>query len=143
MLPLTVLGHRRELRDAVGDLPARRDGDLRHLAIVEQNLVALDPGVVEAARAVGAGPLRIITTIVIPEALGPLVLGYTFLFVAIVDMTAVVGAVSGGGLGDFALQYGYQRFNQEVTLVTVGVIILLVQAVQVGGNALAKRIMRR
>lgn len=111
--------------------------------IVEQNLVALDPGVIEAARAVGAGPLRIITTIIVPEALGPLILGYTFLFVAIVDMSAMAGAVAGGGLGDFALQYGYQRFNHVVTWLTVGVIIVLVQLAQVIGNRLARRVLRR
>ena len=111
--------------------------------IVEQNLVALDPGVVEAARAVGAGRLRIIGTIIIPEALGPLILGYTFLFVAIVDMSAMAGAVAGGGLGDFALVYGYQRFNPVVTWVTVGVIIVVVQAAQMVGNGLARRVLRR
>lgn len=111
--------------------------------IVEQNLVALDPGVVEAARAVGAGRLRIIYSIIIPEALGPLILGYTFLFVAIVDMSAMAGAVAGGGLGDFALQYGYQRFNQVVTWVTVAVIVVVVQAAQMVGNGLARRVLRR
>lgn len=75
--------------------------------IVEQNLVTIDPGVIEAARAMGASPMRIILTLLVPEALGPLVLGYTFVFVAIVDMTAVAGAVGGGGLGDFAITYGY------------------------------------
>lgn len=110
--------------------------------IVEQNLVALSPGVIEAARAVGAGPLRIIMTIIVPEALAPLILGYTFLFVAIVDMSAMAGAVAGGGLGDFALQYGYQRFNTEVTLVTVAVIVVLVQLAQMLGNTLARRVLR-
>ncbi|WP_448058749.1 methionine ABC transporter permease [Cellulomonas hominis] len=111
--------------------------------IVEQNLVALDPGVIEAARAMGAGPLRIITTVVVPEALGPLILGYTFLFVAITDMSAMAGAVAGGGLGDFALTYGYQRFNYTVTWVTVGVIIIFVQVAQFFGNWLARRVLRR
>lgn len=111
--------------------------------IVEQNLVALDPGVVEAARAMGAGPLRIILTVIIPEALGPLVLGYTFLFVAITDMSAMAGAVAGGGLGDFALQYGYQRYNPVVTWFTLGVIVVIVQLGQVLGNWLARRVMRR
>lgn len=111
--------------------------------IVEQNLVALDPGVVEAARAVGAGPLRILLTIVIPEALGPLILGFTFLFVAIVDMSAMAGAVAGGGLGDFALQYGYQRFDHTVTWITVAIIVVVVQLAQLTGNTLARRVLRR
>lgn len=111
--------------------------------IVEQNLVALDPGVVEAARAMGAGPARIITTVLIPEALGPLILGYTFLFVAIVDMSAVVGAVAGGGLGNFAIVYGYQRYDYSVTWLTVAVIVVIVQLAQALGNLLARRVLRR
>ncbi len=111
--------------------------------IVEQNLVALDPGVVEAARAMGAGRWRIITTVVIPEALGPLILGYTFAYVAIVDMSAVVGMVAAGGLGDLALVYGYQRYDYAVTWITVAVIVALVQLAQLLGNSLARRALRR
>ena len=111
--------------------------------IVEQNLVAIDPGVIEAARAMGAGPWRIITTVIIPEALGPLVLGYTFLFIGVVDMSAMAGYVGGGGLGDFAIVYGYRAFEWEVTLVATLIIIVLVQAAQFFGNWLSAKIMRR
>lgn len=111
--------------------------------IVEQNLVTVDPGVIEAARSMGAGPLRIIVTVLIPEALGPLILGYTFVFVTVVDMTAIAGAVGGGGLGMFAISYGYQRFNWSVTLIAVITIIVLVQAAQFLGNALARKALRR
>ncbi|WP_222848211.1 ABC transporter permease subunit [Cellulosimicrobium cellulans] len=111
--------------------------------IVEQNLVALDPGVVEAARAMGAGPLRIIATVIVPETLGPLILGFTFLFVGIVDMTAVAGAIGAGGLGDFAIVYGYQRFNDVVTWTAVAVIVVMVQLAQFLGNFLARRVLRR
>ncbi|MFF3222370.1 methionine ABC transporter permease [Nocardia suismassiliense] len=111
--------------------------------IVEQNLVTVDPGVVEAARSMGAGPVRIILTLLIPEALGPLVLGYTFIVIAIVDMSAMAGAVGGGGLGDFALVYGYQRFDWRVTLVATLTIIVGVQGVQFAGNWLARRVLRR
>jgi len=111
--------------------------------IVEQNLVALDPGVIEAARAMGAGPLRIIATVIVPETLGPLILGFTFLFVGIVDMTAVAGAIGAGGLGDFAIVYGYQRFNDVVTWTAVAVIVVMVQLAQLLGNTLARRVLRR
>ncbi|QSE93823.1 ABC transporter permease [Rhodococcus pseudokoreensis] len=111
--------------------------------IVEQNLVTVDPGVIEAARAMGAGPLRIIVTLLIPEALGPLILGYTFVLIGIVDMSAMAGTIGGGGLGDFALVYGYQRFDWQVTLVATLVIILLVQASQFFGNWLARKALRR
>ena len=86
--------------------------------IVEQNLVAIDPGVIEAARAMGASPWKIITSVIIPEALGPLVLGYTFLFIGIVDMSAMAGYVGGGGLGDFAIVYGYRAFEWEAVSYT-------------------------
>ncbi|SER77714.1 D-methionine transport system permease protein [Propionibacterium cyclohexanicum] len=111
--------------------------------IVEQNLVTVDPGVVEAARAMGAGPWRVLFTVVIPEALGPLILGYTFIFVSVVDMTAVAGAVAGGGLGQFAISYGYQRFNWSVTALAVVTIIVLVQLAQFTGNTLARKALRR
>ncbi|WP_104090043.1 methionine ABC transporter permease [Arthrobacter sp. GMC3] len=111
--------------------------------VVEQNLVASDPGVVEAARAVGDSRLHILAAVVVPEALAPLILGYTFMLIAIVDMSAMAGYIGGGGLGNFAIMYGYQQFNWEVTLVTVVIIIVMVQALQLAGNALAQRILRR
>jgi D-methionine transport system permease protein len=111
--------------------------------VVEQNLVAVDPGVIEAARAIGAGRLRIIWSVLIPEALGPLILGYTFIFVAVVDMSAMAGYVGGGGLGNFAISYGYQQFDWPVTLVTVVIIVVIVQAAQLLGNRLASRAQRR
>lgn len=111
--------------------------------IVEQSLVSVDPGVIEAAEAMGAGPWQIVRTVLVPEALGPLILGYTFIFVAVVDMTAIAGAVGGGGLGDFAITYGYHRFDWAVTWVAVAAIIVLVQLAQFGGNALARKALRR
>ena len=111
--------------------------------IVEQNLLTVQPGVLEAARSVGAGRLRIIGTILIPEALGPLILGYTYIFVALVDMSAVAGYVGGGGLGNFAIQYGYRQFNPVVTWAAVAVIIVLVQLAQLLGNRAARTVLRR
>jgi D-methionine transport system permease protein len=111
--------------------------------IVEQNLLTVQPGVIEAARSVGAGPWRIIATILIPEALGPLLLGYTFIFIAVVDMSAVAGLVGGGGLGNFAIQYGFRLFNPTVTWAAVILIIVLIQVVQLVGNALARKVLRR
>ncbi|MGW4843509.1 methionine ABC transporter permease [Nocardia brasiliensis] len=111
--------------------------------IVEQNLVTVDPGVIEAARAVGAGPLRIILTLLIPEALGPLILGYTFVVISIVDISAMAGTVGGGGLGDFALVHGYQQFNWQVTFVATLIIVAGVQGIQFFGNWLARKVLRR
>ncbi|ARC57797.1 D-methionine transport system permease protein MetI [Frondihabitans sp. 762G35] len=111
--------------------------------IVEQSLVGVDPGVIEAARAVGASPVRIIFTVLIPEGLGPLILGYSFIFVGIVDMSAQAGIIGGGGLGDFAIAYGSQRYNYTVVYITVAVIVVLVQLGQFFGNYLARKALRR
>jgi D-methionine transport system permease protein len=111
--------------------------------IVEQNLLTVSPGVIEAARAAGARPLSILITVVLPEALGPLILGYTFIFVAIVDMSAQAGLFGGGGLGDYAITYGSQRYNWPVVYVSVATIIIIVQAGQFLGNWLARRALRR
>ncbi len=111
--------------------------------IVEQNLLTVRPGVIEAARAAGASRSRILFRLVPREALGPLVLGYTFIVVALVDMTAMAGAIGAGGLGQFAIVYGFRQFNPWVTWAAVLVIIVIVQAVQFFGNWLARRILRR
>ncbi|KDA04917.1 methionine ABC transporter ATP-binding protein [Microbacterium sp. CH12i] len=111
--------------------------------VVEQNLIAVDPGIVEAALAIGAKRLSILFGVVIPEALAPLILGYTFMFIAVVDMSAMAGYIGGGGLGNFAIIYGYQQFNQEATWVTVAIIIVIVQVGQIFGNWLAQRVLRR
>ncbi|WBT09288.1 ABC transporter permease [Corynebacterium sp. SCR221107] len=111
--------------------------------IVEQNLVTIDPGVIEAARAMGASPWKIITSVIVREALGPLILGFTFAFIAIVDMSAMAGYIGGGGLGDFAITYGYRAYDWQVTLVATVVIVIIVQFAQNFGNFLAKKVMRR
>ncbi|MDQ0644546.1 methionine ABC transporter permease [Microbacterium murale] len=111
--------------------------------VVEQNLVAVDPGVVEAALAIGAKRLSILFGVVIPEALAPLILGYTFMFIAVVDMSAMAGYIGGGGLGNFAIIYGYNQFDQQATWVTVAIIIVIVQVGQIFGNWLAQRVLRR
>ncbi|MER5866863.1 methionine ABC transporter permease [Kitasatospora sp. NPDC002040] len=111
--------------------------------IVENNLVAVEPGVIEAARAMGAGPVRIILTVLVPEALGPLILGLTFILVALIDFSAVAGTVGGGGVGNLAMTYGYLRFDTSVMVVTVAVLIGLVQIAQLTGNLLARKVLRR
>lgn len=111
--------------------------------IVEQHLVSVPPGVIEAARAMGAGPWRILFTVVIPESLGPLILGYTFIIVALIDMTAMAGMVGGGGLGAFAQIYGFRRFEPIVMWAAIILIVVFVHLVQLLGTKLARVVMRR
>ncbi len=111
--------------------------------IVEQNLLTVRPGIIEAARAAGASRSRILLRLIPREALGPLILGYTFIVVALVDMTAIAGAVAAGGLGEFAIVYGFKQFNPVVTWAAVLIIIVIVQGVQLIGNTLARKVLRR
>jgi len=109
--------------------------------IAETNLVAVDPGTIEAGTAMGARPLRVLLTIVIPESLGPLVLGLTYILVALVDATAVAGVVGGGGLGNLALTYGWQRFDFFVMAVVITLLVVLVQVAQLLGNLVARKVL--
>lgn len=111
--------------------------------IVEQHLVSVSPGVIEAARSMGAGPWRILFTVAIPESLGPLILGYTFIVVALIDMTAMAGLVGGGGLGAFAQIYGFRQFEPVVMWAAIVLIVVFVHFVQLLGTKLARKIMRR
>jgi D-methionine transport system permease protein len=111
--------------------------------IVEQHLVSVSPGVIEAARAMGAGPWRILFTVAIPESLGPLILGYTFIVVALIDMTAMAGLIGGGGLGAFAQIYGFRKFEPVVMWAAIILIVVFVHLVQLLGTRLARKAMRR
>ena len=109
--------------------------------VIESNLVAVDPGAVEAASAMGAGPLRVLFTVVIPEALGPITLGLTYIIVALVDASAVAGAIGAGGLGYLALNYGWARFDYTVIVIVVITLVVLVQGLQAVGNRIARAVM--
>jgi len=111
--------------------------------VVENNLVSIDPGIIEASKAMGASPFQIIFGVLIPEALGPLILGLTFITVGLIDFSAMAGTVGGGGLGDLSMTYGYQRFDTSVMVVTVVILILLVQISQFLGNLLSRAFLRR
>ncbi|HXL03806.1 MAG TPA: methionine ABC transporter permease [Bacillota bacterium] len=107
--------------------------------MVETSLREVDPGVVEAAQAMGASPWEIIIKVLIPEAKPSLILGVTITAINLVGYSTMAGAIGGGGLGDLAVRYGYQRFRGDVMLATVVILVLLVQGVQVLGGALAKK----
>ncbi|WP_096437776.1 methionine ABC transporter permease [Alteribacter populi] len=111
--------------------------------LVESSLLEVDPGVTEAAKSMGATPWQIIFRFLIPEALSSLVLNLTIATVGLVGASAMAGAVGGGGLGDLAIAYGYQRFHSDVMLVTVILLVIIVQIIQTGGNRLSRAIRRR
>lgn len=110
--------------------------------LVENSLLEVDEGIIEAAKAMGASPLQIIRYFLIPEALGSLVLAITTAIIGLIGSTAMAGAVGGGGIGDLALVYGYQRFDTTVIIITVIVLVVIVQVIQTLGNVLARFIRR-
>ena len=108
--------------------------------LVENSLLEVDDGIIEAAKAMGASPLQIIRYFLLPEALGSLILAITTAIIGLIGSTAMAGAV--GGIGDLALVYGYQRFDTIVIVITVIVLIIIVQIIQTLGNFIA-RVIRR
>jgi len=106
--------------------------------VVENALLEVDTGLIEAATAMGASVWQIVCKILIPEARPGIINGLTLTVVSLIGYSAMAGAVGGGGLGDLAIRYGYQRFDSKVMLMTIVVIIILVQAMQLFGDKLAK-----
>lgn len=111
--------------------------------VVENALLEVDWGIIEASQAMGATPIQIICKVLIPESMPAIVLGITMTLVNVIGYSAMAGTVGGGGLGDLAIRYGYHRFDTEIMTWTVIVLIVLVQAIQSSGNFVAKHINRR
>ncbi len=111
--------------------------------LVEQSLREVPRGVVEAAEAMGASVPQIVFRVLLVEARSGLVLGLTVMAVSLLSYTAVAGVVGGGGIGDLAIRYGYYRFQTDVMLITVAVLVVIVQAIQFSGNRIAARLDKR
>jgi len=111
--------------------------------IIESAVKEVDPGVIQAARAMGSTTMQIIMKVMIPEAMPALVSGVTLTIINLIGYSAMAGAIGGGGLGDLAIRYGYQRFRPDVMFMSVVVILVLVELVQVAGNRLSARMMAR
>lgn len=111
--------------------------------IIENALLEVDKGVIEASQAMGATNFQIIYKVLIPESMPAILLGITITIVNVIGYSAMAGAIGGGGLGDLAIRYGYHRFDKEVMIWTVFLLIIIVQFVQISGNYAAKKIDRR
>ena len=110
--------------------------------LVENSILEVDEGIIEAADSMGATPLQTIWYFMLPEAFGSLILSLTTATIGLLGATAMAGAVGGGGVGDLAISYGYQRFDSFIMLVTVIVLIIFVQIMQSVGNWLAAKARR-
>jgi D-methionine transport system permease protein len=105
--------------------------------VVESALREIDDGIIEAALSMGASPFEIIRKVLLPEALPGIISGLTLTVISLIGYSAMAGAIGGGGLGDIAIRYGYQRFMPDVMLATVIALVLMVQFFQLAGDRLS------
>lgn len=111
--------------------------------LVETSIREINSGVIEAAQAMGASPFQIIRKVLLPEALPTIIDNVTVLIVNLISYSAMAGAIGGGGLGDIAIRYGYQRFQGDVMLATIIILIVLVQLIQSIGDFLSHKVNKR
>jgi ABC-type metal ion transport system, permease component len=108
--------------------------------IIESALKEVDAGVVQAARAMGSTTMQIIMKVLIPEAMPALIDGITLTIINLIGYSAMAGAIGGGGLGDLAIRYGYQRFRPEIMAIAVVVILVLVEIIQFIGTVFSHKV---
>ncbi len=108
--------------------------------IIETSLKEVDFGVIQAAKSMGSTTMQIILKVLIPEALPSLVDGITLTIINLIGYSAMAGAIGGGGLGDLAIRYGYQRFRPEIMAIAVIVILIMVELIQFVGSKISGRI---
>ena len=143
MIPITVLLVGTSL-GVVGAIPPLVVGAAPFFArLVETALREVDRNTVEAVQAMGATTRDLVLRALLPEAVPGIVAAATVTAVALVSFTAMAGVVGAGGLGDLAIRFGYQRFQTDVMLVTVALLLVLVQGIQMLGDALVRRFTRR
>ncbi|MDR1506632.1 MAG: ABC transporter permease [Treponema sp.] len=106
---------------------------------LENALAEVEAGSVEAALSMGESGIGIVFRVYLKESVPGIIRGVTITLISLIGLTAMAGAVGGGGLGDFAIRYGYQRYQTDITIVTVIILIVLVSLIQAAGNYLAKK----
>ncbi|MFG0409275.1 methionine ABC transporter permease [Pseudomonas sp. NEEL19] len=111
--------------------------------IAEVSLREVDHGLVEAAQAMGCRRWHIVWHVLLPEALPGIVGGFTITLVTLINSSAMAGAIGAGGLGDIAYRYGYQRFDSQIMLTVIAMLVALVALIQLGGDRLAKGLNKR
>lgn len=143
MIPLTVTLVGTSLGVA-GAIPPLVVGTAPFFArLVETALREVDRGIIEACQAMGATTRQIVTGALLPEALPGIIAGITVTAIALVSYTAMAGVIGAGGLGDLAVRFGYQRFQTDVMFVTVALLLILVQILQMIGDRLVSHFSRR
>lgn len=111
--------------------------------MVETSIREIPSGLIEATESMGATPMQIIRKVLLPEALPSILESLTVVIVSLVGASAMAGTIGGGGLGDLAIRYGYQRFQADVMIATIIVLVIVVQLIQFIGNYLSRKADKR
>ena len=143
LLPVTRLLVGTSIGTAAAIVPLVIGGTPYAARLVEAALLDVDPGLIQAMITLGASPAQAVRKAYLPEAIPGLIRAFTVLAITMINFSAMAGAVGGGGLGDLAIRYGYQRFRLDVLVLCCIVLIVLVQFIQITGNSLARRFDRR
>ena len=109
--------------------------------IIESALKEVDPGVMQAAKAMGSTNWQLVYKVLIPEAMPSLMSGLTLTIINLIGYSAMAGTIGGGGLGDLAIRYGYQRFRPSYIVAAVIVILVIVEVIQLAGDRIVKHMM--
>ena len=107
--------------------------------VIESSLKEVEPGVIQAARSMGSTNKQIIFKVLIPEAMPSIISGITLTIINLIGYSAMAGTVGGGGLGDVAIRYGYQRYRVEYMFGSVAIILIMVEIIQVSGTKLSNK----
>lgn len=140
LIPLTRLVTGSSIGTLAASVPLSVAAIMLICRIGEEAFRTVPKGLIEAAQSMGASPKQIIMKILLPESLPNLVAGFTLIIISLIGFSAMAGAVGGGGLGDLAIRYGYQRYNVTVVLEVVVILVLMVQAVQTLGDFLVQKL---
>ena len=110
--------------------------------MIESSLKEVDKSIIEAAKSYGSSNVQVIFKVMFVESLPSLINGLTLTLIVVIGFSAMAGTIGGGGLGDVAIRYGYERFNEEIMIQTIILLLVLVQIIQLLGNFLYKKTKR-
>tara|TARA_A100000171_G_scaffold45616_1_gene49551 strand:+ start:556 stop:1194 length:639 start_codon:yes stop_codon:yes gene_type:complete len=140
LIPLTRLISGSSIGTTAACVPLSIAAIMLIARVGEESLKTVPKGLIEAALSMGASRLQIILKVLLPECLPSLIGGMTLVIISLIGFSAMAGAVGGGGLGDLAIRYGYQRYQTDVVFQIVLILITMVQGIQMSGDWLARRL---
>jgi D-methionine transport system permease protein len=139
LLPLTQKIIGTTIGPIAASVPLAIAATVFYARLVQASLCEIDRGIIEAALSFGASPMQIIKDVLVPEAMPGLLRGLTVTAISLIGYSAMAGIVGGGGVGDLAIRFGYYRYQTDIMFITVAILIVLVQAVQMVGDVIAEK----